>query len=102
MGVVMDCDADSRPDFAAPIYGGGTNDKPVPSAAPPLFILGAADDPIAARGPHLYSAWREAGHSAELHLYAQGGHGFGMKKQNLPVDSWIERFGDWLRSQGLL
>jgi acetyl esterase/lipase len=102
MGVVMDCDADSRPDFAAPIYGGGTNDKPVPSAAPPLFILGAADDPIAARGPHLYSAWREAGHSAELHLYAQGGHGFGMKKQNLPVDSWIERFGDWLRSQSLL
>jgi acetyl esterase/lipase len=102
MGVVMDCDADSRPNFAAPIYGGGTADKPVPVDAPPLFILGAADDPIAARGPQLYSAWREAGHSAELHLYAQGGHGFGMKKQNLPVDTWIERFGDWLQAQGVL
>lgn len=102
MGVVMDCDAGSRPDFAALIYGGGTNNKPVPTDAPPLFILGAADDPIAAGGPQLYSAWREAGHSAELHLYAQGGHGFGMKTQNLPVDSWIERFGDWLQAQGLL
>jgi hypothetical protein len=28
--------------------------------------------------------------------------GFGMKKQNLPVDSWIERFGDWLQVQGVL
>jgi acetyl esterase/lipase len=102
MGVVMDCDADSRPDFAAPIYGGGTGDKPVPAAAPPLFILGATDDRITAGGPQLYSAWREAGHSAELHLYAQGGHGFGMKTQNLPIDTWIERFGDWLGAQGLL
>jgi acetyl esterase/lipase len=102
MGVVMDSDTDSRPNFAAPIYGGGTGDKPVPAAAPPLFILGAADDPIAAGGPQLYAAWREAGHSAELHLYAQGGHGFGMKTQNLPIDSWIDRFGDWLQAQGLL
>jgi hypothetical protein len=34
--------------------------------------------------------------SAELHIYAQGGHGFGMRTQNLPSDTWIDRFGEWL------
>lgn len=38
----------------------------------------------------------------ELHLYAKGGYGFGMRKQNLPTDQWIERFGDWLQMQSLL
>ena len=36
------------------------------------------------------------------HLYSKGGHGFGMRKQNLPSDQWIERFGDWLTVQGLV
>jgi hypothetical protein len=31
---------------------------------------------------------------AELHVYSKGGHGFGKQKRNLPVDSWIEKFGD--------
>jgi predicted peptidase len=35
-------------------------------------------------------------------LYARGNHGFGMKKQNIPTDKWIERFYDWLDVQGLL
>lgn len=47
----------------------------------------------------LYKAWIAAGFSAELHIYSKGGHGFGMKKQNLPVDSWIDRFGDCLKVQ---
>jgi hypothetical protein len=34
--------------------------------------------------------------------YAQGGHGFGMKKQGLPSDHWIERFSEWLQAQGFL
>ena len=46
---------------------------------------------------HYYSSdSRPAGHSAELHMYARGGHGFGMREQKLPADSWIERFGEWL------
>ncbi len=40
--------------------------------------------------------------SARLHLYFKGGHGFGMRKQHLPSDHWIERFADWLDTQGLL
>ena len=34
-------------------------------------------------------------------MYAKGGHGFGMNKQGLPTDQWVDRFGDWLQEQGL-
>ena len=90
-------DALARPDFAAPIYGPVFGEIKVPRNAPPLFILCAADDPIAeASSARLYSAWRDAGRPAELHIFEKGGHGFGMTKKNLPVDGWIDRFGDWL------
>ncbi len=103
-GAAMQYDEESRPNFAAPIYpafsGRGIA---VPTDAPPLFLLAANDDPmgVGASLP-LYSAWRDAGHPVELHLYAQGGHGFGMKKQGLPSDDWIERFSEWLQAQGYL
>ena len=103
MGVVMDHDANATPNFAAPIYGGSTGGAPLPTNAPPLFILVAGDDtPNAIGGAKLYSEWRSAGKSAELHIYSKGGHGFGMNKRGLPVDSWIERFGDWLRGLGMM
>ena len=103
MGAVMDHDAANRPSFAAPIYGGNTGGAPVPMDAPPLFILVADDDkPNAIGSAKLYSEWKSAGKSAELHIYSKGGHGFGMNKRGLPVDTWIERFGDWLAVQGLL
>jgi dienelactone hydrolase len=74
MGVVMDHDAESRPDFAAPIYGGGTGGVKVPDDAPPLFILCASDDRLAAAGSaRLYSEWKAAGRPVELHLYENGG-----------------------------
>jgi acetyl esterase/lipase len=98
---------ETRPDFAAPIYlayNWTVKDKGVPSDAPPLFVLAATDDPLRL-APHsvdLYRDWTAAKKPAELHLYSKGGHGFGMRKQNLPVDGWIERFSDWLEVQGLL
>jgi acetyl esterase/lipase len=103
MGAVMGHDAESRPNFAAPIYGGSTGGAAVPADAPPLFILVAHDDALVVGSSlKLYSDWRAAGKPAELHVYSKGGHGFGMRKQNLPIDTWIERFGDWLGVQGLL
>jgi acetyl esterase/lipase len=103
MGVVMDHTAENRPDFAAAIYGGSTGNAPIPADAPALFILVADDDVGAAAGSaKLYFEWKAAGKSAELHIYSKGGHGFGMNRRGLPVDSWIERFGDWLGVQGLL
>jgi len=102
MGVVMHYDADSRPNFAAPIYGTGT-DGAIPEDAPPLFILCAGDDKGAMPGSvKTFSAWKAAGHSAELHIYSKGGHGFGMSQRGLPVDHWIDRLGDWLEVQGLM
>lgn len=103
MGVVMKNDVASKPNFAAPIYGGGTNGQPVAADAPPLFIAGAHDDPIAStNSARLYIEWKTAGRSAELHIYSQGGHGFGMTKRGLPVDGWVDRFGEWLQQGGWL
>ena len=102
-GVALEHDAQSRPDFAAPIYGALWEDITVPADAPPLFMALANDDELAVEpGLALYSAWRAAGHPVELHIYAQGGHGFGMRKQGLPADHWIDRFGEWLQVQGFV
>jgi hypothetical protein len=37
-----------------------------------------------------------------MHLYARGGHGFGMKTQSLPSDTWIDRFAEWLVAGGFM
>ncbi|MEK7831522.1 MAG: alpha/beta hydrolase [Acidobacteriota bacterium] len=103
MGVVMEHDAGSRPNFAAPIYGGSTNALPVAADAPPLFIAVADDDQtFSASSAKLYLEWKAAKRPAELHIYSKGGHGFGLTNRGWPVDSWVDRFGDWLQTQGLL
>ncbi len=94
----------NRPDFDAPIYAymPPSLQKEIPTDAPPLFLAAATDDGLGlnTHSVDLYNKWTSAKHSAELHLYAKGGHGFGMKKQGLPTDAWIDRFGDWLQQQG--
>jgi acetyl esterase/lipase len=103
MGVALQHDAESRPDFIAPIYGISHDHLAVPDDATPMFFVCAVDDEVVA--PHadkLYNAWRTAGKSVEFHVYAKGGHGFGMRKQGMPIDNWIEQFGDWLNNQGFL
>ncbi len=102
MGVVMDPDKESRPDFAAPIYGGGTGGAKIAADAPPLFILCASDDFLADGSARLYAEWKAAGRPVELHIYEKGGHGFGMTPKGLPVDRWIDRYGDWLGQRGLI
>ena len=94
-------------DFVAPLYTNVDTFMPpltVPKSAPPAFIVVATDDQLgfAPANIAVYSAWIAAGRSAELHAYAKGGHGFGMVKHGLPIDTWTDRFEDWLRFQGLL
>ena len=90
------------PAFVAPIYGGETRGLPVPADAPPLFTAVTQDDRMlvsVVRG--LVDDWFAADRPVECHLYARGNHGFGMARQGLPVDGWIDRFGAWLADQGL-
>jgi acetyl esterase/lipase len=105
VGVAFHYTPEGRPAFVAPIYAGGPpKDVPVPADAPPMFIAAATDDSLglAPQSIALYQKWTEAHKPAELHMYAKGGHGFGMHKQNIPTDEWIDRFADWLNMQGLL
>jgi acetyl esterase/lipase len=101
-GVATEHDAASRPNYAASIYGPVLASVKVPKDAPPLFICCASDDPLVPPRDsiRLYTAWNAARKSAELHIYARGGHGFG--GQGLPSDTWLDRLGDWLGQQGLL
>lgn len=98
--------AENRPDFVAPIYAyvGAVKETVAPKDAPPMFIAAATDDQLglAPDSVNLYTKWLAAKKPVELHMYSKGGHGFGMRKQNLPSDQWIDRFGDWLEIQGLL
>ncbi|UQN09159.1 alpha/beta hydrolase [Deinococcus sp. QL22] len=101
--VTLNSDKGSRPDFAAPIYGALWEEVRVGEDVPPLFLAYANDDDLGewVVGPtlKLYAAWRAVGRPAELHVYAQGGHGFGLRQQGLPSDGWINRFYDWLQAQ---
>jgi acetyl esterase/lipase len=104
-GVALQHDARSRPNYVAPIYPGTPDDVTAPPDAPPMFIVQADDDKTVPPVDHsirLYQSWKKAGVPAELHIYSRGGHGFGMRKHNLPVDTWTDRFRDWLDVQGLL
>jgi acetyl esterase/lipase len=106
MRVAYNDDAGARPDFVAPIYAAvrGYDVTAVPPGSGPLFAVAASDDELglAPDSVRIYEAWRTAGLPAELHMYATGGHGFGMKTQGVPSDTWIDRFGDWLAALDLM
>lgn len=96
---------EARPAFAAPVYAYFPDELKAPPGGPPLFLVHADDDrtvPPARNSVRLYGIWKEAGLPAEMHIYQQGGHGFGMRKKNLPVDGWTGRLRDWLGAQGML
>ncbi len=106
MGLVYNYTAETRPNFLAQNYP-WTVAYPVqlaPEDGPPMFIVCASDDPLGlAKGSiALYNSWLKTQLSVELHMYAEGGHGFGMRTLGTPSDKWIERFGEWLSSQGFM
>ncbi|MDR3636311.1 MAG: alpha/beta hydrolase [Isosphaeraceae bacterium] len=99
-----------RPDFAVLVYPAYLEEKGslkpeirVTSKTPPTFLAHAGNDPI---GPEnsiaLYTALKRAGVPAELHVYATGGHGFGLRPSEDPCSQWPERCAAWLKSRGLL
>jgi enterochelin esterase-like enzyme/dienelactone hydrolase len=106
MSVMYNATDQNRPNFVAPIYvyGGAILGSEIPIAKTPIFVAVASDDQLGLM-PHsldIYKKWADAKQPAELHVYEKGGHGFGMRTQNIPTDSWYERFGDWMKLQGFL
>lgn len=105
-GVAFGYAPEGRPAFAGLVYAAGEwfKNSAVPADAPPVFVIAATDDNLglAPDSVELYEKWANAHKPAELHMYVKGGHGFGMHKQNLPTDHWIDRFAEWLELQGWL
>jgi len=77
---------------------------PVTSQTPPTFLLQAEDDHVDSADDSLayYIALKKAGVPAELHLYAQGGHAFGLRRTKLPVSRWPELVETWLGTIGMI
>jgi acetyl esterase/lipase len=100
MNVALGYDKDSRPDFIGCVYGAMPADAKVPADAPPAFIMVAADDKgMGWASTPIFDAWRNAGKSAELHIYARGAHGFGMRVQGSSSDHWADDFYNWLKTE---
>lgn len=94
----------SRPDFQALIYPGKSGLFTVEKGMPPLFIAcGYGDRPDIAEGmASLYLKYKAAGVKAELHIYANAGHGFGYRPgTKTAAGAWVDRFREWLVDSGL-
>jgi acetyl esterase/lipase len=98
-----------RPDFAVIVYPGylalsEQNMAPNPeihvtSQTPPSFIVQAEDDPVHVENSTVYFlALKNANVPAELHLYAKGGHGYGLRPTDLPVTAWPKLAETWLQT----
>jgi acetyl esterase/lipase len=102
----------ARPDFALAIYPGhiATNDDklnpnvPVSRETPPTFLVQAEDDYT--DGVHeslvYYAALAKVRVPAELHVYANGGHAFGLRATNLPITRWPNMAEAWLHRIGMI
>ncbi len=97
-------DVSFRPDFAVPIYAGGIPEQAqITADCPPFFMVITHDDQNRSIAvAELYIRLKQAGVPAELHIYESGGHGYGLRKTDLPVTSWPARMQDWLRRLDLI
>ena len=105
-----------RPDFAIAIYPGHlslSDDGPglnpdikshISRQTPPTFLLQNEDDNVDGVNQSLvyYAALKKAGVPVEMHLYAQGGHAFGLRRTKLPVSAWPQLVETWLTTIGIL
>jgi len=96
--------ASSRPDFTAAIYPGF---KPgtiaVPKDAPPAFLMCTDEDRShVVTTVNLYLDLEKQGVPTEMHIYARGPHGVGMRPSPLPVATWPDRLRDWMVDRKLM
>lgn len=102
-------DLNCRPDFAVVVYPGylalsekdmEANPEINPTAdTPPTFVVQAEDDPVHVENATTYFLQlKKAKVPAELHVYAEGGHGYGLRKTDLPVTTWPKTVEVWLHT----
>jgi len=103
-----------RPDFAVGVYpghlwiGGGAYglnpNVPVTRQTPPTFLVQAEDDNVDGVNQSVayYIALKKAGVPVEMHLYAQGGHAFGLRRTKLPITGWPQLVETWLETIGMI
>ena len=98
-----------RPDFAVVIYPGYlavaekgmafNPDIPASAQTPPTFVVQAEDDPVHVENAvEYFMALKKAGVPAELHVYAEGGHGYGLRRTEKPVTAWPDLVDTWMRT----
>jgi acetyl esterase/lipase len=112
IGVIGFSAESARPDFAIAVYPGhlatdndGLNPNvPVSSETPPTFLLQAEDDNV--DGVHqslvYFAALKKVGVPVEMHLYAHGGHAFGLRRTQFPISDWPRLVETWLRTIGVI
>ena len=113
---IDDADKQSaRPDFAVLVYPGhlapGRTDGntlnpnvPVTADTPPTLLVQAEDDDTDGVNQSLtyYTALKKAGVPVEMHLFAQGGHAFGLRHTKMPITDWPRLAEQWLRTIGMV
>lgn len=108
-----EAEVSARPDFVVAIYPGYLTEEPAldklargidPSPkTPPTFLLQAEDDPVHEENVLVYyQALKQNKVSAELHVYAEGGHGYGLRPTDLPVTHWPALVETWLHTIHML
>ncbi len=103
-----------RPDFGVALYPGHMLENtsqnfqlnpyvPVTRETPPTFIVQAEDDPVDSVQNSLvyYAALRRSNVPVEMHLYAEGGHAFGLRRTKFPITEWPQLVESWLRTIGM-
>lgn len=106
---------DARPDFAGHVYSAFLRTFVAATATdaakmeqlkgfPPCFLLCASNDSnnVVEFTPTFFLALKKAGVPAELHIYNEGGHGFGVRQWPLSVGNWPLLFEGWLKDRGFL
>lgn len=101
-----------RPDFEVAVYPAflampeqnfaPNPDVKVTEKNPPVFIVQTEDDPVVESATVYFMELKKAKVPAELHLYAKGGHGYGLRHTDLPVTSWPQLVEVWMHTIGVL
>lgn len=90
-------DESTRPNFAASLYGASLKSPDAPKNIP-LFIGHAQDDPAVPveKSLQIFEAWKRVKAPVEMHIYENGGHGFGLGTPGTSTAEWTEDFKKWL------